>query len=29
MSSHHIYNLCVNAKWVCELCDMVMETVRP
>ena len=26
MSSHHIYNLCVNAKWVRELCDMVMET---
>ena len=23
MSSHHIYNLCVNAKWVRELCDMV------
>lgn len=25
MSSHHIYNLCVNAKWMRDLCDMVME----
>lgn len=26
MTDHHIYNLHVYAKWVRELCDMVMET---